>query len=215
MKQLFFGLICCGLLATASLRAQTPTGTPTAPTAQAKIPPDPTGSPAPGASPAQKYFSDVELVNQNGEKLRFYSDLLKGKTVILSSFMATCTAACPVKNRNLEKIQDALGERLGKDVFILSITVDPLTDRPAQLKEYAKTYHARSGWHFLTGKEGNVDWALYKIGQYVANKDEHVNILVIGNEATGLWKKAFALASADELIKVVESVINDKPTDPK
>ncbi len=165
---------------------------------------------AENASKAQKYFSDVVLVNQHGEQLRFYSDLLKGKVVVISSFMATCTSACPVKNRNLEKLQEAAGDRLGKDVFILSISVDPVTDTPERLKEYAKTYHAKPGWHFLTGKKENVDWALYKIGQYVPDKKNHINVLVIGNEATGLWKKAFGLAKEEELVKVFASVLNDK-----
>ena len=211
MKQLFFGLLVCGLLAPTNLHAQTPTAS----AVQSKVPPNPTESPAPNISAAHKYFTDVELVNQNGEKLRFYSDLLKGKVVIISSFMASCASACPVKNRNLEKIQDAAGERLGKEAVILSITVDPLTDTPSRLKDYAKTYHAKPGWHFLSGKKENVDWALYKIGQYFENKNDHVNIIVVGNETTGLWKKAFALASSDELVKIFESVINDKPADAK
>lgn len=165
---------------------------------------------AENASNAQKYFSDVVLVNQHGQQLRFYSDLLKGKVVVISSFMATCTSACPVKNRNLEKLQDAAGDRLGKDVFILSISVDPVTDTPERLKEYAKTYHAKPGWHFLTGKKENVDWALYKIGQYVPDKQNHINVLVIGNESTGLWKKAFGLAKEEDLVNVFASVLNDK-----
>lgn len=164
---------------------------------------------------AHKYFSDVVLVNQNGERFRFYSDLLKGKVVLISSFMATCTSACPFKNRNIEKLQEAAGDRLGKDVLILSISVDPLTDTPERLKEYANTYHAKPGWHFLTGKKENVDWALYKIGQYVAEKEKHLNILVMGNEATGLWKKAFGLAKEEELRKVFASVLNDKARGPK
>jgi protein SCO1/2 len=163
-------------------------------------------------SGAHKYFSDVVLVNQNGQQLRFYSDLLQGKVVVISSFMATCTSACPPKNRNLEKIQEAAGARLGKDVLILSISVDPVTDTPERLKEYARTYHAQPGWHFLSGKKENVDWALYKIGQYVPDKENHLNIVVMGNESTGLWKKAFGLAAADELIKIFESVLNDKMT---
>jgi protein SCO1/2 len=178
---------------------------------QTKVPPNPTASPAPDLSPAHKYFTDVELINQNGEKLRFYSDLIKGKVVVISSFMATCQAACPPKNRNLEKIQEAAGDRLGKDVLILSITVDPVTDTAERLKDYAKRYHAKPGWHFLTGKKENVDWALYKIGQYTEDKQDHVNIIVMGNEGTGLWKKAFALSAPPDLIKVFESVLNDHP----
>ncbi len=163
-------------------------------------------------SPAQKYFTDVLLVNQNGEKMRFYSDLLRGKVVIINSFFGTCPGSCLPLNRNLEKIQAVLGDRLGKDVHIVSISVDPTVDTPASLKEYAKKLHARPGWFFLTGSKQDVDFALNKIGHFVSDKQDHLNIFIIGNERTGLWKKAFGLASSDELIKVVESVLNDQPT---
>jgi len=161
-------------------------------------------------SPAEKYFSDVELINQDGEKVRFYSDVLKNKVVVINTFFTTCTSICPPLNRNFQKIQDALGDRLGKDVFLVSISVDPATDTPTRLKEYGRRFHARPGWMFLTGKKENVDWALYKLGQYVETKDDHTSILIIGNEPKGLWKKAMGLAKAEELIGIVEDVINDR-----
>ena len=161
-------------------------------------------------SQAQKYFTDVELINQDGKKVRFYSDVLKGKTVVVNAFFTTCTSVCPPMNRNMEKIQEAFGERVGRDVFLVSITVDPETDTPARMKEYAKKFHAGSGWIFLTGKKENLDWALYKLGQYVERKDGHKTIFIIGNEPTGLWKKAFGMANVAELVQVVESVVNDK-----
>ncbi len=161
-------------------------------------------------SPGHKYFTDVELINQDGKKLRFYSDLLQGKVVIINSFFATCQGSCLPLNQNLEKVQQALGDRLGKDVFILSISVDPTVDTPTNLNAYAKKLHARPGWHFLTGTKENVDFALKKIGQFVPDKQDHLNIFIIGNERTGLWKKAFGLAKSEELVKVVESVINDQ-----
>lgn len=159
---------------------------------------------------AGKYFSDVELVNQNGEKVRFFTDVLKGKTVVVNAFFTTCTSVCPPMNRSFEKIQEALGDRVGRDVFLVSITVDPATDTPTRLKEYAAKFHAREGWMFLTGKKEHVDWALYKLGQYVQNKDDHKTVVIIGNEATGLWKKAFGMAKVDELIMLVKEVANDK-----
>ncbi|HEX3250548.1 MAG TPA: SCO family protein [Pyrinomonadaceae bacterium] len=161
-------------------------------------------------SAAAKYFSDVELINQDGQKMRFYSDVLKNKVVIINAFFSTCTSVCPPMNRNLEKIQNALGDRLGKDVFLVSISVDPETDTPTRLKEYSQRFHARPGWLFLTGKKENVDWALYKVGQYVESKNDHTTVLIIGNEPKGLWKKAFGLAKSDELIKIVDDVINDR-----
>jgi protein SCO1/2 len=161
-------------------------------------------------SPARKYFSDVELINQDGQKMRFYSDVLKDKVVIINTFFSTCTSVCPPMNRNLEKVQEALGDRLGKDAFIVSLSVDPAVDTPPRLKEYSRRFHARPGWIFLTGKKENVDWALYKLGQYVETRDDHTTIMIIGNEPKGLWKKAFGLARADELMKIVDDVINDR-----
>jgi len=166
-------------------------------------------------SAAQKYFTDVVLINQNGEKMRFYSDLLQGKVVIINSFFATCQGSCLPMSRNLEKVQQALGGHVGKDVFILSISVDPLVDTPRALKEYATKLNARPGWYFLTGDNENVEFALKKLGHFVADKQDHLNIFIIGNERTGLWKKAFGLAQSDELIKVVESVLNDQATSGK
>lgn len=166
---------------------------------------------AAGQSPAQKYFTDVVLVNQHGEKMRFYSDLLRGKVVIINSFFGTCQSSCLPLNRNLEKVQETLEDRMGKDIHIVSISVDPAVDTPARLMEYAKKLHARPGWFFLTGSKQDVEFALKKIGQFVSDKQDHLNIFIIGNERTGLWKKAFGLASSDELVKVVESVLNDNP----
>jgi protein SCO1/2 len=161
-------------------------------------------------SAAEKYFSDVELINQDGQKMRFYSDVLKNKVVVINSFFTTCTSVCPPMNRNFEKVQEALGDRLGKEAFLVSISIDPETDTPPRLKEYSRRFHARDGWIFLTGKKENVEWALYKLGQYVEAKDDHTTIIIIGNEPKGLWKKAFGLAKPEELVKIVDDVINDR-----
>ena len=214
MKKILSGAVFALLLAATAQGQDNPVA-PKAPTP----PPDPHA--AHGQKPessrelsaAQKYFSDVELVNQDADRVRFYSDVLKGKTVVINAFFTTCTSVCPPMSRNMEKVQEALGERVGRDVFLVSISVDPLTDTPARLKQYAQKFHARKGWTFLTGKKENVDWALYKLGQYVESKDDHKTVWIIGNEATGLWKKAFGLAKVEELTAVVESVMNDKASD--
>jgi protein SCO1/2 len=169
-------------------------------------------APLAGESPAHNYFTDTLLVNQNGEKMRFYTDLLQGKVVIINSFFATCQGSCLPMNRNLEKVQEALGDRLGKDVNIISLSVDPTVDSPPALKAYAKKLNARRGWYFLTGDKRNVDFVLQKLGEFVENKQDHLNIFIIGNERTGLWKKAFGLAPSAELVKVVDSVLSDQPS---
>ncbi|HEV8367724.1 MAG TPA: SCO family protein [Pyrinomonadaceae bacterium] len=160
-------------------------------------------------SGAEKYFTDVELVDQNGQKKRLFSDLMKDHVVIVHSFISTCKGACPVINRNLQEIQKVVGDKLGKSVHILSITVDPLEDTAPRLLEFSRKSQAKSGWYFLTGEKANVDFALKKFGLYVEDKEQHLRILILGNARTGLWKKAFGLAQTEELVKVIESVIND------
>src|SRR5205814_10547279 len=96
------------------------------------------------------------LIDQNGRKVRFYTDLLQGKVVIINSFFATCQGSCLPLNRNLEKVQQALGDHLGKDVHILSISVDPTVDTPPKLKAYAKKLNAKPCWYFVTGEHHNV-----------------------------------------------------------
>lgn len=164
----------------------------------------------PAESAAKKYFTDVVLVNQNGQEMRLYSDLIRSKTVIIIPFFTSCTGACPVMNQNLAKMQDWLGDRLGKDAFMISISVDPATDTVPKLQEYARKFSAKPGWYFLSGKRENVEFALMKLGNYVETREDHNNIMIIGNEKTGLWKKAFSLAAIESLIPIVESVLNDK-----
>jgi protein SCO1/2 len=203
---LFLGVISLSAL---SIQAQDQ------PPGQKPVPPMPSSLKGPpeklvGPSPAEKYFSDVELINQDGQKVRFYSDVLKDKVVVINTFFTSCTSVCPPMNRNLERVQEALGDRLGKDAFLVSISVDPETDTPPRLKAYSQRFHARPGWTFLTGKKENVNWALYKLGQYVETRDDHTTIIIIGNEPKGLWKKAFGLAKPYELMKIVEDVIEDR-----
>jgi len=164
----------------------------------------------PHESAAHHYFTDVELIDQDGRPQRLYSDLLAGKTVVVDSFFSSCTGSCPAVAATLARIQAALGDRLGRDVVLLSLSVDPQTDTPARLKEYAARLGARPGWYFLTGSKQNVDLALRKLGQYSERKEDHTNLLIVGNERTGLWKKVFGLAKPEEILAIVQGVLDDR-----
>jgi protein SCO1 len=170
--------------------------------------------PAAPDSPAHRYFTDVELTDQDGRPQRLYSDLLAGRTVVIDVFFSECTGSCPMVGATLAKLQAALGGRLGRDLYLLSISVDPQTDTPARLKEYAARFNARPGWYFLTGSKENVDLALHKLGQYVEQRDAHSNILLVGNERTGLWKKVFGLAKPEEIVTLVSGVLDDRGAPP-
>jgi protein SCO1 len=162
------------------------------------------------ASPAERYFGNVMLTNQDGKQLRLYSDILKGNVVIIDSFYSTCNGVCRVTIPVFKQLQDDLGERVGKDVRLISITVDPENDTPEVLKRYAAGVGAKPGWEFLTGDKETVDQVLYKFGLYSEAKEEHSNIFIVANESTGLWKKVLGIAPPYEIRRSVESVLGDQ-----
>jgi protein SCO1/2 len=162
------------------------------------------------ASPAERYFGNAVLTNQDGKQLRFYTDILKGNVVIINSFYSTCNGVCRVTIPVFKQLQDDLGERVGKDVRLVSITVDPESDAPEVLKRYAAGVGAKPGWDFLTGDKETVDQVLYKLGLYTDAKEEHSNIFIVGNEQTGLWKKVLGIAPPYEIRRSVESVLGDQ-----
>lgn len=175
---------------------------------EAKVAPD--GRAAPEARGAAEYFTDVELVDQHGKSHRLYSDLMQDKVVVINAMFTSCASSCPAMAARLAKMQRFLGDRLGEDVHILSISVDPERDTPERLATFADSFGAKPGWYLLSGKPDNVQLALTKLGQYVDVPDNHQSVMIMGNESTGLWKKAMGLAPAEELIAVLESVLEDQ-----
>jgi protein SCO1/2 len=160
---------------------------------------------------ASEWFTDVPLVTQNGDTLRLYTDLLKDKVVVINQFFGTCDGACPRMAGMLAGLQERLGDAFGKDVFFLSFSVDPETDTPAKLKQYAADLRAKPGWLFLTGKKENVEFALSRIGKKFAKKEDHLTVFLVGNNRTGLWKGTLAAgATVDSLKTVVDSVLANK-----
>lgn len=171
------------------------------------------GSPALpiGETPAQRYFTDVELTNQDGKKLRLYSDLLRGKVVVIASFFSSCTGVCKVTMPMFHSLQEKFAGRPGAKLHLISISVDPETDTPAVLHKYARGLEAREGWDFLTGDKQSVDLALQKLGFATEMREGHSNIFIVGNETTGLWKKVVGIGASEEIASAVESVLADAP----
>ena len=154
------------------------------------------------------YFAGLNLVDQHGSKVDLYEDLMRGKVVIINSFFATCHGSCPVMISTFRKIEDAFKD--DDHISLISITVDPANDTPAKLAEYAKNVNARKQWHFLTGTPQQVQAALAKFGLAVDVRDNHSNIVMVGNLNTGLWKKVLGVAESVKVIDAVRSVVEDK-----
>jgi protein SCO1 len=145
----------------------------------------------------RSHFPNVELITQDGKKVRFYDDLIKGKVVAVNLIYTTCKYSCPLETARMVQLQKLMGDRMGKDVFFYSISIEPEHDTPAVLKEYAEKYHVGPGWLFLTGKLADIKVLSHKLGldslPTVDDPDGHTPHLLIGNEATGLWMKNSAL----------------------
>ncbi len=151
---------------------------------------------APAGSPwGADYFPNPVLVNQDGERRHFYDDLLKGKVVAINFIFTSCPNACPVETAKLRQVQQALGERVGKDVFMYSISIDPARDTPAVLKAYAQRFKVGPGWEFLTGRQEDIRALRKQLGLFAGDRSEQENFddhslsLIVGNEATGRWMK--------------------------
>ena len=144
------------------------------------------------------YFPNVTLTTHEGQTVHFYDDLIKGKIVALDLIYTTCKYACPLETARLAQVQRVLGDRVGRDIFFYSITIDPDHDTPQVLKEYAEKYRVGPGWLFLTGSAKDIDLISKKLGLYsepdrAANPDGHTPFVLIGNEATGQWMRNSAL----------------------
>jgi protein SCO1 len=142
------------------------------------------------------YFPNVALTTQNGDTVHFY-DLIKDKTVAIDLIYTTCEFNCPLETGRLAQVQTLLADRMGRDLWFLSISIDPKHDTPAVLKTYANEFHAGPGWLFLTGNRKDIELLSKKLGLYSApnpdNPDGHTPMLLVGNEATGQWVKDTAL----------------------
>src|SRR3954462_6068914 len=140
-------------------------------------------------------FPNVTLTTQDGEDVKFY-DLIKGKIVAIDLIYTNCQYACPLETARMARMQQLLGDRMGKDVFFISISIDPEHDTPAALKAYAEKYQAGPGWIFLRGTLADTDLLSKKLGLWsdpTLSADGHTPMLLIGNEATGQWMQTSAL----------------------
>jgi protein SCO1 len=142
-----------------------------------------TAAAAPGRAAAAQYFTNLGLLDQNGEEVHFYDDVIRGKTVLIDFFYASCADMCPLVTANLHRARDYLGDLVGSSVFLVSITADPAHDTPAVLKAYAAEHGTGPGWTFLTGRKGRLDWIAHKLGAYVETPSDHSMMLLMATIA--------------------------------
>ena len=168
----------------------------------------------------KRYFPNFELTTHEGKKVRFYDDLIKDKIVVINFMYAKCEGICMPITMNLKRVQNLLGDRVGRDIFMYSITLKPEQDSPRVLKDYVTAHRIKRGWTFLTGKPDEINTlrrslgfkdAKAKLDQDLTN---HTGMVKYGNEARSWWAMFPGKANAPW---IVESILwmngpNAKPT---
>lgn len=159
--------------------------------------------------PRAVYFPNTIVHTHDGEKLRFYDDVVHGKVVIFNMMYTVCTGICPGNTANMLQVQEALGKRLGKDVFMYSMTLQPEFDRPKDLKDYAKRYGIKPGWSLLTGQPTEMEIIRRKLGFFNddpkidADLKNHTGMLRIGNEKLDRWFMMPVLSSPKQIAREI------------
>jgi protein SCO1/2 len=172
------------------------------------------GESDPGTPWGRDYFPNTALVNQDGQTVHFFDDMIKDKVVAINFIFTSCTDSCPLETARLRQVQKILGDRVGNDVFLYSVSIDPETDTPAVLKQYTEKFNIGPGWQFLTGTKDDITELRKSLGLFIdgidngRNKDHNLS-LIIGNQATGRWMKASPMENpyilADRLSKSLQN----------
>jgi protein SCO1/2 len=166
------------------------------------------GSSASAAAWGENYFPNVPLVTQDGQTVRFYDDLIKGKIVLVNFIYASCKEVCPLVTARMAQLQKQLGDRVGRDIFLYSITLDPIRDTPEALKKHANAFHAGPGWLFLTGKPEDIERVRYKLGERSKSLVDHRNDAIAGNGATGEWERTSLF---QDVAQIALTILNMDP----
>ncbi len=149
---------------------------------------------------------DTILVTQNGKSVRLGSDIADGRIVVIDFVYTSCTTVCPVLSAILGQVQRNLDDRLGSEVMLVSISVDPIRDTPARLKAYAGNFRAGDSWVWLTGDKRAVDSVLTDLGAYTPNFEDHPSMILVGDAGSGEWTRFLGFPGADQIIAKVDEL---------
>ena len=147
------------------------------------------------------YFPNVTLETHDGRKVKLYDDLIRDKLVAFNMMYSICEGICPKNTANLRQVHEELGPRVGRDIFLYSITLRPEFDNAAALRDYIRHYNIKPGWTFLTGRRQDVERVRVALGfvgddaKTDADITQHTGMLRIGNDRLDRWTMTPALGS--------------------
>ena len=154
----------------------------------------PTPSELAAEEKARNYFTDLEVVDQNGNPMRFYSDVLKGRVVLMNFIFTNCKDACPMATQKMIQVRSELVPAVKDDVWFVSISVDPERDTPGAMKAFAQKMRVdESRWLFLTGEKRNLEHIVRTLGQYTEEVEAHSTLMLAGNDRTRHWTRVMPM----------------------
>ena len=163
-----------------------------------------------GEDETERALPDCVVLTQDGRAVRFYSDLVKDRIVVINFLFTSCNFTCPMQGGNFSRLQDALGERLGKDVHLITISTDPLTDTPERLKAWGVKFGAKPGWTLLTGNKPDIESVLISLTGAIPGRQEHTPELLIVNGHSGERIRMYGLAEPERLVSRIDKLIADR-----
>lgn len=152
-------------------------------------------------------FPDVKLLDQNSRERSLRSDVIGDRIVVMDFVYTSCTTVCPVVSAIMGEVQQKLGGRVGREVALVSLTVDPVRDTPARLRDYARSRGAGAGWSWLTGSTTAVNDTLKGLGTWTPNFEDHPVVMMVGDGRSGKWTRFYGFADPAMLVAQVESLI--------
>ncbi len=159
---------------------------------------------------AKLQIPDTPLRDQEGRPVHFYSDLVQGRVVAVNFVFTSCTTVCLPMGAGFGKLRTMLGDRAGKDVHLISVSVDPATDTPAKLKAWSQKFGAGRGWTLVTGDRNEVTRLLKSLGAYTPNPEAHSPLVLLGNDARGEWTRANGLSTPAQLAALLDGLQGGK-----
>lgn len=161
---------------------------------------------------AQVKFADVALVDQDGKAVRLEKDLVTNKIVVMSFIYTSCTTVCPVVSSIMGKVQKQLGARVGSEVQLVSISIDPQRDDPKRLNDYARTFQNGPGWSWLTGSTQSVNETLKGLGSFSGDFKSHAPLILVGDGNSSHWTRYYGFTDPSVLIREVEKLSGQRNT---
>jgi len=150
---------------------------------------------------------DRELRDQRGRPVRFARDVVGGDVVVMDFVFTHCTTICPVLSAKMARVQQLLGDRLGKGVRLASLSLDPVRDTPERLQAWGAKFKAGPHWQLVTGRQEDQEAVLKGLGAYVADFAQHPPMILVGDGRSGRWVRVNGFPDPQKVVALVEELL--------